>query len=641
MPRKRAFSNLFARNTWRHGAKDSRVPISITIREPVPLDPSRPSVAQLPDPVVRLILSFLQDLSPGDILTVASLSSSLYEQARYVQHRVVHINLDKSRHVHDCLDLIMCRGLLPAIRTLEVSGRHDDELLKENNEILTRLADMLPGMTGLRDLDWQVGRARGQHDLERTTAVPIPALIMELLPPELRLHTSVFCTHSKESHAQARKFLDCLANKQNLRTLSVRILFIEEQDCLETMRALKKVLLSCSNLTRLPLLNVWYPNEGCEGYGPPLMGGLYCGLGLSNGERPPPLEELGMRQYPWGLEGAPQCQGYPEKGFEWDYWAKTFDWSRLTRLNHIPYFLASAIAPTLTGLRELTLEQFSSVEADFLDEVTSLLEILSISGWSRVDNNPNPINRHGATLRKLKIHQPERWWRDDTHVFLTAADLVQLSNGLPHLEELAIDIARDENANGWPYGALDAIAKFSSLRTAEVWFPLGIEPPAPRPFLTISSARHLFSYLRERNESIQRLILHSGAPVPPVAFFFATLISREPSWAMRNSVTFVCDMVYDGDAEERRLSVTCPDLRTDMNAQLCRLAQQADRGRMDPRELDVDGLRLRAALDGPLTMDEWEAWQHEQWVRRRKAYREQNTMLGRLVIGPFKRVLGR
>ncbi|RYP68515.1 hypothetical protein DL770_008427 [Monosporascus sp. CRB-9-2] len=640
MPRKRPFSSLFTRNLRHHGAKNSRVPISITIREPVPLDRSRPSVAQLPDHIVRLILSFLQDLSPEDILTVASLSSSLYEQARYVQHRVVHIDLDKRRHVHHCLDLIIRRGLLPAIRTLEVSGQHYDELLKEGNEILTRLADMLPRMTGLRDLHWQVGRTTGEDNLKRTTAVPIPAPIMRLLPPELRLHTSVFCAHSKESHAQAREFLDCLVNKQNLRTLSVQISFIEEQDCLETMRALKKVLLSCPNLTRLPLLDVWYPCGGCEGYGPPLMGGPYCGLGLSNGERPPPLEELGMRKYPWGMEGARHCQGYPEKGFEWDYWAKTFDWSRLTRLNDISYYLAPAIAPRLTGLRELTLEHFSSVEADFLQEITSPLEILSISGWSRVDNKPNPINKHGATLRKLKIHRPERGWRDDTHSFLTAADLAQLSNGLPHLEELAIDIARDENANEWPYEALDAIARFPSLRTAELWFPLGFEPPAPRPFLTVSSARHLFSYLRKRNVSIQRLILHSGAPVPPVAFF-ASLISREPSWAMRNSVNFVCNMVYDGDAEERRLIVTCPDLSRDMNAQLSRLAKQADRDRIDPRELDADWLRLKAALDGPLTMDEWKAWQHEQRVRWRKAYREQNTVLGRLIIGPFKRVLER
>ncbi|RYP63440.1 hypothetical protein DL771_009293 [Monosporascus sp. 5C6A] len=640
MPRKRPFSGFFTRNHRRHGEKNSRVPISITIREPVPLDQARPSVAQLPDHIVRHILSFLQDLRPEDILKVASLSSSLYEQARYVQHRVVHINLDKRRHIHDCLDLIMCRGLLPAIRTLKVSGRDYDELLKEGNEILTRLADMLPGMTGLRDFDWQVGRTTGQHDPKDTTAVPIPAPIMELLPPELRLHTSVFCKHSKESHAQAREFLDRLTNNKSLRTLSVQIRFIEEQDCLETMRVLRKVLLSCPNLTRLPLLDIWYPTGGCYSYGPPLMGGLYCGLGLSNGERPQPLEELGMSHYPWGIEGASHCQGYPERGFEWDYWAETFDWSRLIRLNHINSCLVPAITPKLTGLRELKFKVFSWDEAGFLGEIASPLEILSIPGWYRVDNKPNPINRHGATLRKLKIHKPEREWWTNRHSFITAPDLVQLSNGLPHLEELAIDIARDENANKWPYGVLDAIARFPILRTVELWFPLGNEPPAPRPLLTVSSARHLFSYLRERNESIQRLILHSGAPLPPSLLEIA-LLGNKPSWAMHNSVTFVCNMVYDGDAEEGSLSVTCPDLSTDMNAQLRRLAQQADQGRMDPRELDGDRIRLQAALDGPLTMDEWEAWQDEQHVRWHKAYREQNTVLGRFVIGPFKRVLER
>lgn len=59
--------------------KTEHVPIRITVREPVLLDPGRPSLAHLPNEVVLRILSFIDDLH-----TVASLSSAFYEKARYI-----------------------------------------------------------------------------------------------------------------------------------------------------------------------------------------------------------------------------------------------------------------------------------------------------------------------------------------------------------------------------------------------------------------------------------------------------------------------------------------------------------------------------------------------------------------------------
>ncbi len=629
MPRRRPFSSLFDNKLRQQcDEKDSRVFIPITIREPVPLERGRPSLTDLPDNVVQRILEFIQDLGTDEILTVALLSSSLYAGARYIQHSVVHIDLDKSRHARDRLDLIMHRGLLPAIRKLEVSGSHHDELREEDKEILSRLADMLPSITGLRDLEWKVGR---------TTAVPIPASILEPLPSRLRLHTCVICKNGVESHVQAREFLAHLANNQNLFTLSVQVSFISEQECLGTMRALRNLLLSCPNLRRLPLIDVWYPRDHGIGYGPG-PGAPYCGLGLSDGERPPALEELGVAGYPWGREsrqtGGIYCLGYPEKGAEWDYWAETFDWSRLLRLNDIPSDLASLIAPKLTRLKELMFEERFDLRWDktgFLNEITSPLELLSIPSWDHTGKNPGTITRHGAGLRKLKIHQLELLWTTDSCV--TDRGLAQLSNGLPRLEELAIDIARDRDANDWPYKALDAIAKFPCLRTVELWFRLsdGYEPAPAKPILTISSARHLFSYLRERNQKIQRLILHSGAPSPSPFTF-----DGQPSWAVQNSSTLVCNMVYDGDAEEGCLSVTCPSLSKELNARLDRLARGGS-SRIVPAELDEESLPLHVALDGPLSVDQWLDWRGRQYVRRRKTQREQTSMLGRFIIGPLKR----
>ncbi|KAI1375971.1 hypothetical protein F4677DRAFT_419907 [Hypoxylon crocopeplum] len=624
MPQRRPMSSLFVRWLRQPNEKISRVPISITAREPVPLERGRSSIAYLPNDVIFRILGFVQDSSTEDILTVASLSSSLYAQARYVQHRVVHIDLDNSRHAHDRLDLLVRCHLLPAVRMLEVSGSHYDELQEENIEVIARLADMLPSMTGLRDLDWKVGQK---------TAIPIPSAILEPLPRPLRLHTSVTCTYTSESHAQAHEFLARLTNNQSLFALSVRVSFITEEQCLETMRALKKVLLSCSNLRRLPWIDVWYPRGGFPGGGPGIDS-LYCGLGLSGGERPPALEELGITYYPWGQENKPPvrvyCIGYPEKGTEVEYWAKTFDWSQLIKLTELPPELAGLIAPKLTRLREvLYQEQLGFWDmSTFINDIASPLELLTIPSWTHVGNKPDAMIRHGSSLRKLKMHQCERLWKPNSCV--AGPDLAQLSNGLPRLEELVIDIARDEGTNDWPYGALDAIANFPSLRTVELWFGLGDgSTPPPTPFLTISSARHLFGYLRERSSSVQRLILHSGAPVN-------FTLSGKPSWEMQNSITFVCNIVYNGDAEEGFLEVTCSNLSRELNSQLYRLAQ-GDGDRIPTAELDARTLPLKLALDGPLTMDEWTVWSRQDWIRRQNAYREQHSKLRKFIIGPLKR----
>ncbi|KAK7421103.1 hypothetical protein QQZ08_010107 [Neonectria magnoliae] len=434
------FKALLSRHFFKNRREQRLVRVSIATREPVPLDHARPSVAQLPDPIIRRILTFLHDIRREDLQTIASLSSSLYEQVRCVQHSYVHCDLDKNEHVLDRLHLIGRLGQFPAIRTLKVSGRKCEKGQEESNEILARLAVVMPAMTGLRDLAWEVG-CTGPDDRKRATVMPLSTSILAALPLGLRLRTSVFYNEST--------FLHRLASSQSLYTLSVEVTFVDEQDCVETMRALKTVLLSCPNLTRLPMIDVW---------------------------------------------------------------------SKEVR----------------------------------------------------------------------------------TAALATASDLVHLSKSLPHLEHLALDITRDDETQEWLYAVLDAIAAFPCLRTVELWFPLDMKPPAPSPPFTASSARHLFRYLRERNENMPRATLHSGSTLPPIKGCFESLIDLGPSWAMHNSVDFVCDIVYDSESPDGGLNVWCRDLSKHMNAQLYSLSQRAGRELLDPQKLDADGLHLRVALDGPL-----------------------------------------
>jgi hypothetical protein len=647
MPRIRPYFNALARkHQHQHHSNNKHVPARITAREPVPLDPGRPSLAQLPEHVVLLILSFIQDSSPGDVRKIAALSSALYEMALYVQHHTVHIDLDQSRHARDRLNLLSHNLLLPAVRVLEVSGSRQNLQLQEEeegNEILNLLADTFPGMTGLRDLHWHVRSKRNiPLYLRREATVPIPPSMLNHLPSQARLHTSVTCEDTLELHdqAQAREFLARLVDNQNLFSLSVQVSFFNQHECRETMRALKRVLLSCPNLASIPRLNVGYPRDRAYHgvWDGPVLGVPYCGLGLSNGERPPALEELGVVRYPWGQEpfavNGYDCHGYPEKGIESHYWAETFDWSRLLRLNDIPDNLALKIAPKLTHLKEVIFEERGSeywekekTTATFLEEIPTALELLSIPSWSNVGNKPGPITRHGAELRKLKIH--EQWWT--AHSLVTDKDLVDLCKGLPHLEELAIDMARDKNGNDWPYSALDIIARFSRLRTVQLWFELGDgRATPPTPHLTVSAARQLFGYLRERNKNIQRLELGSCAR----SFF--SFVSDQPSWEMQNSISLVCEgSIRDGDVVEDFIRVTCPRFSKEMNAELGRLANGNREGRGGLPE-DATRLSLKVALDGPLTRDEWTAWQELQSLHWHKAHRRQTSIFRRFVSSALK-----
>jgi hypothetical protein len=173
---------------------------------------------------------------------------------------------------------------------------------------------------------------------------------------------------------------------------------------------------------------------------------------------------------------------------------------------------------------------------------------------------------------------------------ITDADLVALCNGLPHLIELALDIARDKNENDWPYSSLEIITRFPCLQSVKPWFELGYGLPSrPIPHVTVSAARHLFAYLRERNRNIQRLELYSGAPSPP-GFAF-----RHPNsdWAMQNSVRLLCEVsLRDGDSVDGFIRVTCPDFSEEMNAEPAHRVKENREGRRGLAEASMGLSRL-------------------------------------------------
>jgi hypothetical protein len=166
---------------------------------------------------------------------------------------------------------------------------------------------------------------------------------------------------------------------------------------------------------------------------------------------------------------------------------------------------------TRGALKEIILEEKFNLCRDkteltaFLEQIPNALELLSIPSWTYIGDKYGAITRHEAALRKLAIYYLEPWKADS---LMTDTDLVTLCNSLPYLEELTLDIARDKVRNAWPYSTLEIIASFQCLRSIQLWLELGTGgPELPTPHLTVSAARQLVAYLRERNKKIRRLEL--------------------------------------------------------------------------------------------------------------------------------------
>lgn len=609
------------------------------------------SLALLPNPVVQHILQLLQDTHPEDVLTVAEVCSFLYEQARYIQHQVVNVDLLKDQHLGARLDLIQHYGLLSAVRELPVERKLYEVPDECYRKILARLEEMIPYMTGLRDLHWDVSR----HGMTEG----VPEALLDSLPSQTRLHTSFFhwCHIPKNGSAAFRQVLARLVGCQNLYSLSLDISFEKGEQCAKTMSVLKDVLLSCPNLRRLPELRTrWCSHDGCQRY-PLEPRSPYAGLGFADGERPAAAwEELGLGEYIWPsvglglaenqLRGPKRYRGHPVEACpEETYWAETFDWSWLVRLNYTPDCrFPQILFPKMVGLREFRLihdwnqAAYEDIVA-LLDGIISPLEVLGLPRLNdqqvrcEVTRWLGAIARHGPTLRNLTLHT-KNWcsWRDSDRG-MTARSLKLLLPGddikggggrLPRLEELSLDLAWDEDG-GWPYKALDVIARFPQLRRVELWFGLHRGYLHAHPHLTVGAARHLASYLRRRNPRLQRLVLHSGlgewgTPRKTAADRQTPSPRNELNWTDFNCVSLVCEFVTappTGTDEDGGLIITCPELSRELNWRLRRLEMSLNdddddlglRGeRMAATDLNEKTLPVKVALDGPLSGAEWKAW---------------------------------
>ncbi|KAK0102740.1 hypothetical protein ONS95_006338 [Cadophora gregata] len=497
------------------------------------------------------------------------------------------------------LHVLERQHLQSAVRVIKLSGGSCDQ---EEDIILAHAAYSMSDMSGLRNMHWNCSGI-------------FPHVLNDGLLAQTRLHVSI----SGNGRVDDR-VLECfraLIGNQNLFSLSVHLGIQDYAVCKEKMLALKEVLLTCPRLSRIPLLYVGHiVTAGYSRFEGPSFGAPYCGLGLSGGEKPPALEELGLKQYPWGREPTPPlisvegvyCVGYPEKGDEVNYWAQEFDWSQLQKLNDIPSELALEIASKFVRLREVILDANYWDKSEFLERLPTALESLSISSWG---------------------HRVSAQWKS----FLTDTDLITLSGSLPHLEELNLDLNRDTEKSAWPHSSLEALAKFPRLKILELWFELGDGSTAsPKPHLTISASREIFNYLRHCSSKILSLEFHAGIPLSGVPER-ANNLDPAPSWQWQNSARLLCKVsILDGDAADEYVTVKCPQLSSKTNEKLTRLSKLPRHERSPAR--DATALAIQVALDGPLSMEDWKGWGRLQELLAQEAYeaqRKENSAGRRLV----------
>lgn len=544
-------------------------PVSVGMRTMQPKDPARPSLAALSDDLILNILDMVHGTSPKSIPNCMLVCSSLYHHGRHIQHRELSVEIDS----HDSmtrLELASRENLLPSVRKLAVYG---------TSNLPSPLEDMIRKMTGLREVEW--------------SAATITKPILETLQSFPHTHLSLLITND------TKKLLVDVPGSTALVSVSVDTTWTTAEECKQVTQPLKQVLLSCPNVRKLSL-NITRPTRGCVVTQPPFE---YVGIGFAPGEKPPPLQELCVNSYPWGFKNndpnalSVNCVGHPGEGREMDYWINEFDWSHLTHLEDASNRFAHKLVRNLITLKQVRFVWSQGpADREFFASVPSALESICIATLDSI--GIDGLVQHAQSLRKLQLHQKPRQMDQWRGGITSDHDLILIREKLPQLQEISLDVKRNENE--WPTNTLDILARFPNLQKLELWFELGsARDIQPKPYVTMASASELFDYLVERSPTLRELRVHSGSPdLPQISGW----VTGESFWPKENSTSFVCHRAEnEDDAARGHFHVTCTKLSDRLNKK----SQLIMRGREELKDASEFGVDFKVALEGPIPLMEW------------------------------------
>ena len=464
-------------------------------------------------------------------------------------------------------------------------------------------------MKGLRLLDW--------------TGENIPCTVLETISehlPDLRLLVHIHLTRTRPLRALQTHddtILHRLRQSANLYALEVELIYTRAADCSAFMALLKDVLLSSRALRKLRL-DVHMPQGGCCIFETPTE---YHGLGFTGDERLPALEELEIRDYPFGqieLPGATHQSGiestkdYPADINEREYWADRFDWSALKRLATSNLDLAIQMTPHLTALQEVSLEVRGHLRdlEYFFYELPTTLESIAVLTHHLPD--VFHVNHHGATLRKLSVRVMEAYRRPWSEGCMLPEDLRWLALECPLLQELEICLNRKDE--DWPFAELDILSRLPALQKVKIWFELDEkEKKCPTPYVTFSTATMLFRYIKSRVPPLREVVVCSGAVSHPGH----GLIDEEAFWGFENSTSYECKLSERDDEAAHDLT-TCTTVSDEQNQWMQAQEGQPSSLPKAMQEMTFEALAqqhasprsgwdfaFEVAWRGPLTLQDW------------------------------------
>ncbi|KAK5083246.1 hypothetical protein LTR70_007962 [Exophiala xenobiotica] len=530
-------------------------PTAIQLKSSAAQDNMQPSLIKLGRDILIMVFDLLQETSAGSLQAVASVSTEFYHLAEHSRHRHLTLDLEPSTIEASLnrLHHLEKQELLAAVRFLDVSNpgeflfKHREcKNIDQHSECMNSISTLIPRMTGLRDVCWNFLPYR-------VGAVSIQITVLEALRfhHRVRLHAMVdtsFSPNYDGPYGQGRL-------KRDIECPSAT-------DCLKATRRLKRILLSAPNIRSVSLNISRRRSHECECE--------YYGFGFEGDEKLPPLEELVVSEYPWGDEsglmlssfsGGLRKTGYPGKGSEMDYWAESFDWSRLKRLETSYIALALRMMPKLTSLKEVNFSGSRSNDAilRFYQQCPAALEAIAAEGLQSI--TLDGLLKYSRSLRKLQLHTCESREGKWAETALDAASLRSIRDGCPLIEQLLVDVPRDGD---WPWDVLNVLASFPRLRHLTLCFELGLhcKDDPVKPYVTFATADTLYTYLRSRSPKqpsiLSHLHIYSGAPPPLKATGFLAL---EAYWPIHNSTEFICTLSKrDDEAARGVFHVECPKL---------------------------------------------------------------------------------
>ncbi|KAK3897473.1 hypothetical protein C8A05DRAFT_38975 [Staphylotrichum tortipilum] len=546
------------RRLFRNDKGKASPPLFVQLRSLTASDASKPSLANLNGDTLDLLVECLHNFDPRGLKALSLVCSALYHRSRYVQLRDFSVDFNKD-HIEAPVRLLSQTGLLPAVHTLRIQLSLLDRFFDQpdpfpqDNGRRQRLARELSAWNQLGHLIPQMPSLRHLH----WTGLVLPGPVLDHLckNPQIQLHLYIDITEN------ARDYLD----RALLKASSCRSVMAD---------FLKPVLLSCRQIRTLAL-DISVPRTGCVELGHDTH---YCGIGFTS-EALPPLEDLSIAGYPWGQQSAHNTgynyQDYPspDDGTKMEYWARHMDCSSPSKKS-----TSTPTSPSPTA---------SS----------------SSSPPSPTPSPPSPcpatLALHSPTLRRLTIHT----------VPPSTTDLAALRDGLPNLTTLTLVGARE--AEAWPQEALGVLAGFRSLEDVTLWFGLGPPMTPLKPYLTVSAAAEMFTYLRGwEARRLRRLGVYAGLEKKPRIGFSFSLNRDRGEW---NGTRFVCEM--EGEVGPGGALGATRGLKLNQrgNERLRRVAAGVEMAEWEKRDA-----RFLVALRGPITEAAWMAWTDVMWNSPRK-----------------------